>query len=301
MNSSKSKHYFTNKLILGTAQMGLDYGINNHEGKIRLNESLSILKFAYKNGIKNIDCAESYGNIHEIIGYFHKNNSKYRFHVHTKISRLNLKTEISTKVKEFTNQLNSNKVHSLMFHSYTTYLENKKNLKQLIKLKEDGIINLIGVSVYSNKEIKCLLNDNEIDLIQIPFNILDNSIEKRNLLEKAKINGKIIQARSVFLQGLFFKDPNENNIIVEKLRDELKEIKKISSENNMSIINLALSYVLNQEYIDNVLIGVDSLAQLKQNLKSVDKEISKNIILSIEKIKTKNKDFLNPITWLKYE
>ena len=188
-----------------------------------------------------------------------------------------------------------------MFHSYTTYLENKKNLKQLIKLKEDGIINLIGVSVYSNKEIKCLLNDTEIDLIQIPFNILDNSIEKRNLLEKAKINGKIIQARSVFLQGLFFKDPNENNIIVEKLRDELKEIKKISSENNIPIINLALSYVLNQEYIDNVLIGVDSLAQLKQNLKSVDKEISKNIILSIEKINTKNKDFLNPITWLKYE
>ena len=301
MNSSKSKHNFTDKLILGTAQMGLDYGINNPEGKIRQNESLSILKFAYQNGIKNIDCAESYGKVHEIIGDFHKKNSNYRFHVQTKMSKLNLNTEISSKVKEFIYQLNSNKVHSLMFHSYPTYFENKKNLKQLIKLKEDGVINLIGVSAYSNNEIKNLLNDSEIDLIQIPFNILDNSLEKRKLVEMAKTNGKIIQARSVFLQGLFFKDPNENNIIVDKLRDELKEIKKISLKNNVPIINLALSYVLNQEYIDNVLIGVDSLAQLKQNLNSVDKEINKNIVLSIEKIKTKNKDFLNPITWLKYE
>ena len=36
MNSLKSKDYFTEKLILGTAQMGLDYGINNHEGKLDL-------------------------------------------------------------------------------------------------------------------------------------------------------------------------------------------------------------------------------------------------------------------------
>ena len=46
MNSSKSNHNFTDKLILGTAQMGLDYGINNHKGKISQKESLSILKFA---------------------------------------------------------------------------------------------------------------------------------------------------------------------------------------------------------------------------------------------------------------
>ena len=187
-----------------------------------------------------------------------------------------------------------------MFHSFSTYNGNINNFKDIIKLKESGIVKNIGVSAYSNSEIDNIINDDRIDLIQIPFNILDNSIEKIDLIKKAKSKGKIVQARSVFLQGLFFKDPNENNIIVEKLRDELKEIKRISSENNIPIINLALSYVLNQEYIDNVLIGVDSLSQLKQNLTSIDKEINENIVKSIEKIKTKNIDFLNPITWLKY-
>ena len=50
---------FSDKFILGSAQMGLDYGINNINGKISYDESISILDFASKNGIKNIDCAES--------------------------------------------------------------------------------------------------------------------------------------------------------------------------------------------------------------------------------------------------
>ncbi len=300
MNSSKSKHNFTDKLILGTAQMGLDYGINNHKGKISEKESLSILKFAYQNGIKNIDCAESYGDAHKLIGSFHEKNPNLVFNINTKISKTTRNKNIHEIVKEFLKSLNSNQIHSLMFHSFSTYNSNINNFKDIIKLKESGIVKKIGVSAYSNSEIDNIINDDRIDLIQIPFNILDNSIEKIDLIKKAKSKGKIVQARSIFLQGLFFKDPNENYIIVEKLRDELKEIKRISSENNIPIINLALSYVLNQEYIDNVLIGVDSLSQLKQNLTSIDKEINENIVKSIEKIKTKNIDFLNPITWLKY-
>ena len=40
------------KLILGTAQMGLDYGINNSLGKIKKEESFKILKNAYDFGIR---------------------------------------------------------------------------------------------------------------------------------------------------------------------------------------------------------------------------------------------------------
>ena len=59
--------------------------------------------------------------------------------------------------------------------------------------------------------------------------------------------------------------------------------------------------MLNKEYIDNVLIGVDNLSQLKQNLISIENKICDDIFKSLEKIETKNTDFLNPITWLKYK
>ena len=73
MDSLKSNYNFANKLILGTAQMGLDYGINNHKGKISQKESLSILKVAYNSGIRILDTAEAYGDAHQLIGNYHKN------------------------------------------------------------------------------------------------------------------------------------------------------------------------------------------------------------------------------------
>jgi len=300
MNSSKPDYSFADKLILGTAQMGMDYGINNHKGKISQKESLSILKYAYQRGIKNIDCAESYGDSHELIGVFHKNNPNLQFNINTKIAATTGDSSIYVIVEEFLKNLNSNRIDSLMFHSFSAYNSNVRNFKDIVKLKESGIINKIGVSVYSNSEIEEIINDDRIDLIQIPYNILDSSIEKIDLIKKGKSNGKIVQARSIYLQGLFFRDPNENNIIVDKLKPELKEIIRISSENNIPIVNLALSYVLQKEYIDYVLIGVDSLSQLKQNLAIVDLELEENILKSIDQIKTKNIDFLNPVTWLNY-
>ena len=65
-----------NKVILGTAQMGLDYGINNKNGKIDTSESFKILEFAFLKGIKHLDCAESYGDIHKKLGMFKTLNPK---------------------------------------------------------------------------------------------------------------------------------------------------------------------------------------------------------------------------------
>ena len=68
-----------NKLILGTAQMGLDYGINNLSGKVSKNKSIEILEYAFDNGIRILDTAEVYGNAHEIIGFYHKLNPNKKF------------------------------------------------------------------------------------------------------------------------------------------------------------------------------------------------------------------------------
>jgi aryl-alcohol dehydrogenase-like predicted oxidoreductase len=57
-------------LILGTAQFGLNYGINNSAGKVNLNEVYNIFEYALENGIQTLDTASVYGNAHEIIGGF---------------------------------------------------------------------------------------------------------------------------------------------------------------------------------------------------------------------------------------
>ena len=205
MNTSKYNFNYTDKIILGTAQMGMDYGINNRGGKICQKESLSILRFAYENGIKNIDCAENYGDIHKLIGIFHKNNPRLIFNINTKISQNIKNKSFYHSIKGFLESLCIEQIQSLMYHSFSFYNAKINNLKDIINLKEDGIIKKIGVSAYSKKEIQIIIDDDRIDLIQIPFNILDNSKDKIDLIKKAKRKGKIVQARSVFLQGLFLK------------------------------------------------------------------------------------------------
>ena len=285
------------KLILGSAQMGLDYGINNTNGKIDINESFEILKFAFLNGIKHIDCAEAYGNIHEILGIFNQSNPEMDFYINTKLSSANSKTDSRKEVKKILSVLKRNKIQSIMFHSYSLYKKNLNSIKDYHTMKEEGLISNIGVSVYLNKEIKSLIYDDNIDLIQIPFNMLDNSKEKMDLIKEAKLNGKIIEARSIFLQGLFFKNPNDDNFIVKKLCNELTQIKNISLNNKVSIDEMGLNYVLCQDFIDYVIIGVDNLLQLKKNIISLNKTLDKKIINQINSINTKNKSFLNPTNW----
>ena len=54
--------------ILGTSQLGLDYGITNTNGKPKLAESLEIIKYALDNNINTFDTARCYGNSEYILG-----------------------------------------------------------------------------------------------------------------------------------------------------------------------------------------------------------------------------------------
>lgn len=287
----------TKKLILGTAQMGLDYGINNFSGKIDINESYEILKYAFLNGINHIDCAESYGDIHKIIGEFRDLNPNFEFNLHTKISSVDSKINLTDTINRLLKSTKINRIKSLMFHSLSYYKEGLELIDVLLNMKRQGLIDQLGVSVYSNDEIQNLIYDNSIDLIQLPFNMLDNSEFKIDLIKEAKHNGKTIQARSVFLQGLFFKNPEEDNIVVKKLKNELVQINKISECYKIPLNEMALNYVLSHDFIDHVIIGVDSLIQLKKNLNSLKTNLHTDILEQIKCIEKNNVYFLNPKNW----
>ena len=286
-----------NKLILGTVQMGLDYGINNSSGKITLENSCMILSKAFELGIDTLDTAEAYGNAHQVIGNFHELHSEIKFKVITKVPHDAVTEEIEQKIRTYINDLNVDHLEVLMFHSFDSYENNKSIIAVLNDLKNHGIIKHIGVSVYTNNQIEALLLDDNVTVVQMPFNLLDNESIRGDLMNKMKDKGKIIHTRSAFLQGLFFKEQHENNSISQKLSKELIAIKNISIEENTSIFNLALSYCLNQKNIDQVLIGVDSINQLIDNLKAVDYKMNHDALIKINALKVDNLDLLNPSLW----
>lgn len=288
----------TSKLILGTVQFGLDYGINNNLGKPSDDEMKSILDFAYSEGIIFLDTAEAYGDAQQRIGDYHS-GVKHRFNLITKYSsQIDLPLSIGKRVEYNLSTLKVDRLYSYMFHSFDEYKlyysEFREDLKSMVN---GGIIEKIGVSVYTNEEAVQVLEDDSIRLIQLPFNLLDNINKRKQVLQKAKECGVEIHTRSVFLQGLFFKQLSQLSDSLHSIEPYLKQIRQVKHESNISMQDLALNYVLHQEMISKVLIGVDSLLQLQENIESSNSQIDESIIRKIDEIDVKEIGLLNPVNW----
>jgi aryl-alcohol dehydrogenase-like predicted oxidoreductase len=284
----------TNKIILGTVQFGLDYGINNARGKPQAEQVFQMLEYASANGICVIDTADAYGNATELLGEFNRNQpGKFEFNSKFITNHEPLVKQLFKSLK----LLNINYFNVYFFHNFDDLTVYPNLLVELMALKRDKKIKKIGVSVYDNNAFKKAIDTKNIDVIQFPFNLLDNLYQRHTLIELAKMKNKELQARSVFLQGLFFKNPETVPSKLVPLCVYLEMIHAIAAKAEIPVEELALLYVIQQNEIDNVIIGVDSLEQLKQNLIIGAKSLDQNLMVEINRIVVKETQLLSPKNW----
>ena len=287
-----------NKLILGTVQFGLNYGINNTIGKPSTKNIKSILDTAFQNNIHLLDTAEAYGDSQERIGEYHQGSSN-KFEIITKFSAAvkSLPLNINERIQRNIETLQVNHLYCYMFHSFNDFNTYYKSFEEdLITIKTKGLIKKIGVSLYTNEEFEEVLKYNTIDIVQLPFNLLDNISKRGEILTKAKNKGIEIHTRSAFLQGLFFKIPSTLNKTLKPLSSSIEYLQNLCSS-KYKMNDLALNYAYHQKNIDHVLIGVDSVSQLEENLLSINKSINQETIEQINNIDIVQTELLNPSNW----
>ena len=288
----------TNKLILGTAQFGLNYGINNFNGRPNNLEIFKILNYAYNNEIRTLDTAEDYGIAHEVISQYLKKFPKNKFDIITKVNPQNVKKSfLLSKVMKICKFFNSKNLAGFMFHNLQKLKENESLYGEILKIKKNGFVKEIGISVYENFEIEDVVNNySDFDFIQIPFNLLDNENLRKKYIDIAKNKNIKIHARSIFLQGLFFKKPSLLNKKFVNIIPELEYLNKISKKNSIKINEMALKYVVEKKYIDKVLIGVDNINQIIENIKICNNPKDSHSKL-ISKIFVDDNKILYPKNW----
>ena len=285
-----------NNTILGTAQFGLHYGVNNTSGKPSEDEVYEILNLASNFGIGVLDTANSYGNAINVIGNYHKISDK-KFNINSKFV---IQKDVNFTYNSIINDikiLNVDCIDTLFFHKFNDFKNNHESIKMLNILKKNSFIKKIGVSVYNNDEFLIAINSDDINVIQFPFNLLDNWNSRGAMIIQAKGKGIELQCRSIFLQGLFqklsFKIPHN----LTPLSKYILKLKQIASDHSISIEQLALSYVSNHKLIDKYIIGVDNKSQLINNMNLLNFDISNEILKKINTIKVNETDLLNPINW----
>lgn len=287
------------ELVLGTVQMGIEYGIYNKTGKVATTDSIEILEYAYENGVRTLDTAEVYGTAHQVIGEYHKLHPNKQFNIITKLPKNILIESVKGKIEQYLNDLRISSIHVLMCHDFETYRQDHEFAPNMLASVKSDFVKKIGVSVYTNAQIADLLSDEKkVDVVQLPYNLLDNKIQRGHMLGQMKILGVAAHTRSPFLQGMFFLDDCSSNHAYEYLSSYIDELKRIAKSAGVSMQTLALQYSYLNKLSESVIIGVDSLDQLKMNLDIISQQfISNEIVDMIDCIEVQNTIFLNPSLW----
>lgn len=284
------------KLVLGTVQFGLSYGINNTAGKPTEAEIFSILNKAYDEGVRMLDTADAYGNSLQLIARFHRAHPDKKFDIISKTSAKNAHADLSLKLQLQLEELGIASFSHFMLHDFKD-LQNSPLMEQLLEAKTRGYIRQLGASIYTNKEFAAAIASPVIQTIQLPFNLLDNSTLKGDLLRRANEAGKHIHARSVFLQGLFFMPGASVPAALQPILPYLQQIHIIAARLEVPVNCLALNYVLKNDLIHHVLFGVDTLQQLTDNLTYASTDLPDDAYAQIDQIAVEKVELLNPVNW----
>jgi len=206
---------------------------------------------------------------------------------------------IIESVKSSLKKLNVKSLYGFLAHR-SEAMNSDLFLTAIEILKKDRMVIKTGVSVYTPEEALHAMKLPEVEILQIPFNILDKRWIDNGILGKAKENNIQLFFRSVFLQGLIFL--NENELISRKMvwaKTYFKQFNDLVKETPFSTVELAFGILTNVIGNNVIIMGMDNSNQLKENLRileknKIDKKISDNWWSSLPVFPEK---FLNPSLW----
>jgi aryl-alcohol dehydrogenase-like predicted oxidoreductase len=267
------------QLILGTAAIGAVYGVNNKETPYSEDSAKEILKSAESFGIKTLDTAPQYGFAQSYIGSFHESESK--FEVHSKLPMgLESEPKIAIEsIKKSLSEMRIPKLSGLYFHSTEKLFSiERKKVNNLIRIiRESGLVDLVGVSIYDSVELDKILNlFPEITLFQVPENIMDQRLLRSSLIEEAKKLEKYFFVRSIFLQGLLLMKSSVRFTQGAEINSGIRELEEFALRLGVQPIDACLSYVQLLKWADGVVVGVSRADQLAKilNYKHTDLSIT---------------------------
>jgi aryl-alcohol dehydrogenase-like predicted oxidoreductase len=257
------------KLCLGTVQFGINYGISNRAGKVKYNEVEKILDYCNNQKIYTIDTAQAYGESERILGHFNLSN----FRVITKVVN-------TGKIEGSLENLKLSSLYGVLLHNEN---EMDVNWQRLLFYKSQGLVDKIGVSVYSPNKLAFIIDNYNIDMVQLPLNILD----QRFLPMLTKLREKKIEifARSIFLQGLLLMDFNQ-------ISDYFNPIKPILGRLPHDRLGFALNFVKNIDEINGIVVGVTSKQELEEICTAYNKKTFDYSEFSID-----DENMINPTFW----
>jgi aryl-alcohol dehydrogenase-like predicted oxidoreductase len=290
------------ELGLGTVQFGLDYGISNTAGKVPPDEARTILAFAHERGIRIVDTAASYGDSERVLGAISGGMEELR--IVTKLPPVNAARigggdigRLRAVFGESLVRLKRKRVAGLLLHRPADFLlpGGEAIYGLLTTLKDEGLTERIGISVYDAGELDRFFGLFDFDIVQAPANVLDQRIPASGLLTELRGKGVEVHIRSAFLQGFLLMRPENVSPWFDPIRHVLVRWREHLRDTGLTPVEGALAYIRACVDCDAVIVGSTSARELGEIADAFRADIPGDIDFSAFAVN--DPDMVNPARW----
>lgn len=286
-----------------------------------LSNSMDMAHYAFDHGICHFDLANnygpSYGSAEETFGLIMKKSfHPYRdeLFISSKAgydmwpgpygnwgSRKYLMASLHQSLK----RMNLEYVDLFYSHRYDPETPLEETLQALVDMVRQGKALYVGISRWpkdaaqvaydylSAHDVPCLI-------YQGCYNLINREPEEMGVLKQAKENGAGFIVFSPLAQGLLTDRylngiPEDSRIargghlqkeaLTENRLQQVKALNEIALRRGQSLAEMALSWILKDDYVTSVIVGSSSVGQLEKNLKALNgPSFSAEELLEIENI-----------------
>jgi aryl-alcohol dehydrogenase-like predicted oxidoreductase len=285
----------SSKLALGTVQFGQSYGVANRDGQTPLEEVRQILNLARQSGLDTLDTARAYGNSERVLGECGAQGWRIVSKLPARQTTGGAAHWARDCLAQSLNALRVESLDGLLLHQPLLLLGADGTIiyETLLTLKAEGRIRKLGISVYEPAELDALIPRYAIDLVQLPFNLVDRRMLHTGWLDRLHQAGIEVHARSCFLQGLLLMPQGGRPARFDRWRGLWQAWHDWLAQSGQTPLRACLGYSLAQPQISRVLVGTESAAQLAEIL-----EAAQRPALSVPSALTVNDpDLINPSRW----
>lgn len=297
------------EVAFGGVEIGLPYGIGIESTADMLSEqeAIQLLRAALDAGINFFDTARMYGLSENLMGKAFRGRREETI-ISTKCRHFRdatgnlprdnqLKEFIETSLRESLEALQTSYVDIFMLHQADLEILDNATIANVFKqLKQSGTICATGASTYTPEETEKALVSGNWDVLQVPFNLMDQ--RQGNLFTEAKQKGVGVVVRSVLMKGLLSDRGKNLHPALKEVETHISQYNQLLGDTCTSLPELATKFALSFDEVASVLVGMDRVEYLQQSLATADGRYLSPALLTLAKQQAYPRpEFLNLPHW----
>jgi len=256
-------------LALGTAQLGMRYGVNNVAGQPDYATVREIVTEAWGRGVRFFDTAQAYGSSEEVLGRaFEDLGIHSEVCVISKVSpniSLANPDEFLDSLENSLKRLRIPRLWGVMLHREGMLDVWDVAMETFERAQRVGIAERVGVSIYSSSRALEALGKYGLDIVQVPANVFDRRMERAGVFAHAKKCGKVVFIRSVYLQGLALMSPQSTPAQIPFAKDATEVLQQFCVQHELNRKQFAMAHVRHLAPEGKLVIGAETAAQVREN------------------------------------